>query len=80
MSIQKWIEEVRRYTSSNVIVCLIGNKCDLTEQREVEEDEAKSFFRFLSELTFVKETSAKDNTNVEDTFYILARELKVIFY
>lgn len=77
MSLQKWIEEVRRYTSSNVIVSLIGNKCDLTEQREVEADEPKSFCRYVPEIMFVMETSAKDNTNVEDTFRSLATELKV---
>lgn len=35
LSIQKWIEEVRRYTASSVMLILIGNKCDLEEQREV---------------------------------------------
>lgn len=77
LSLQKWIEEVRRYTSSNVIVSLIGNKCDLIEQREVEPDEPKSFCRYVPEIMFVMETSAKDNTNVEDTFRSLATELKV---
>lgn len=78
LSLQKWIEEVRRYTSSNVIVSLIGNKCDLTEQREVEPDEPKSFCRYIPEIMFVLETSAKDNTNIEDTFRGLATELKVL--
>lgn len=78
LSLQKWIEEVRRYTSSNVIVSLIGNKCDLNDQREVEPDEPKSFCRYIPEIMFVMETSAKDNTNVEDTFRGLATELKVI--
>lgn len=77
LSLQKWIEEVRRYTSSNVIVSLIGNKCDLTDQREVELDEPKSFCRYVPEIMFIMETSAKDNTNVEDTFRRLATELKV---
>lgn len=78
LSLQKWIEEVRRYTSSNVIVSLIGNKCDLTDQREVEPDEPQSFCRYVPEIMFVMETSAKDNTNVEDTFRSLATELKVL--
>lgn len=80
LSLQKWIEEVRRYTSSNVIVSLIGNKCDLPDQREVEPDEPKSFCRYVPEIMFVMETSAKDNTNVEDTFRSLATELKVKYF
>lgn len=35
LSIQRWIEEVRRYTASNVLLILIGNKCDLESAREV---------------------------------------------
>lgn len=35
LSTQRWIEEVRRYTTSDVILILIGNKCDLEEEREV---------------------------------------------
>lgn len=35
LSIQRWIEEVRRYTTSDVILILIGNKCDLEDEREV---------------------------------------------
>lgn len=57
---------------------LIGNKCDLAEQREVEPEEPLSFCRYVPEIMFVMETSAKDNTNVEDTFHNLATELKVI--
>lgn len=37
LSIQRWIEEVRRYTTSDVILILIGNKCDLEDEREVSE-------------------------------------------
>lgn len=35
ISIQKWIEEVRRYTASSVMLILVGNKCDLEAEREV---------------------------------------------
>lgn len=35
LSIQCWIEEVRRYTTSDVILILVGNKCDLEDEREV---------------------------------------------
>lgn len=35
ISIHRWIEEVRRYTTSNVIVIIIGNKCDLESERQV---------------------------------------------
>lgn len=76
VNLQKWIEEVRRYTASNVILILIGNKCDMEEEREVEFSEAEAMCEFIPEILFVMETSAKENTNIEDAFICLAAELK----
>lgn len=76
-NLQKWIEEVRRYTASNVLIILIGNKCDLEAEREVEFEEARQMCQYIPEILFVMETSAKENTNVEDAFRCLATELKV---
>nr|CAD7429704.1 unnamed protein product [Timema monikensis] len=76
LSLQRWIEEVRRYTASNVILVLIGNKCDLETLREVEFAEAEAMCEYIPEILFVLETSAKENTNVEDAFMCLATELK----
>ncbi|EDV95926.1 ras-related protein Rab-43 [Drosophila grimshawi] len=75
-NLQKWIEEVRRYTASNVLIILIGNKCDLEEEREVDFEEARQMCQYIPEILFVMETSAKENTNVEDAFRCLATELK----
>lgn len=78
-NLQKWIEEVRRYTASNVLIILVGNKCDLEEQREVDFEEARQMCQYIPEILFVMETSAKENMNVEDAFRCLANELKVRF-
>ncbi|TDG43225.1 hypothetical protein AWZ03_010353 [Drosophila navojoa] len=75
-NLQKWIEEVRRYTASNVLIILIGNKCDLESEREVDFEEARQMCQYIPEILFVMETSAKENTNVEDAFRCLATELK----
>lgn len=60
-----------------MLLILIGNKCDLNEEREVEFEEAKQMCQYIPEILFVMETSAKQNTNVEDAFVCLAMELKV---
>ncbi|XP_030372120.1 ras-related protein Rab-43 [Scaptodrosophila lebanonensis] len=75
-NLQRWIEEVRRYTASNVPIILIGNKCDLETEREVDFEEVRHVSQFIPEVLFVMETSAKENTNVEDAFFCLAMELK----
>lgn len=77
LSLQRWIDEVRRYTASNVMIFVIGNKSDLDSIREVEFSEAQAMCQYIPEVMFVMETSAKDNRFVEDAFMTLATELKV---
>ncbi|CAH0394898.1 unnamed protein product [Bemisia tabaci] len=76
LNLQRWIEEVRRYTASNVILILVGNKCDLDSLREVEFAEAEAMSEYIPEILYVLEASAKENTNIEDAFMCLATELK----
>lgn len=44
---------------------------------KVEFAEAEAMCEFIPEILFVMETSAKENTNIEDAFVCLATELKV---
>lgn len=76
LSLQRWIEEVRRYTASNVMLILVGNKCDLESLREVEFAEAEAMCEYIPEILFILEASAKENTNIDDAFMCLATELK----
>ena len=54
-----------------------GNKCDFESLREVDQSEALAMAELVPEIVLVMETSAKDNTNVEQSFVELATELKV---
>ncbi|XP_076337898.1 RAS oncogene family member Rab19 [Tachypleus tridentatus] len=76
LSIQRWIEEVRRYTAPSIPVLLVGNKCDLKSLREVEPEEAARLVEQIHGLLTFIETSAKEDTNIEQTFVTLATELK----
>lgn len=77
LNLQRWIEEVRRYTASNVILILIGNKSDSEDLREVEFAEAEALCQYIPEIRMCMETSAKDNRNITEAFMSLATELKV---
>lgn len=77
LSLQKWINEVRNYTASSVVCALVGNKCDLPEQREVSVEEAEEVCNLIPEILFQIETSAKENTNIEKAFAQIAEELMV---
>ncbi|KAJ8926043.1 hypothetical protein NQ315_009898 [Exocentrus adspersus] len=76
LSVTKWVEEVRRYSGTSVLLALVGNKADLETLREVEFEEAEAMCQYMPEVLFVLEASAKDNSNIEEAFLYLATELK----
>ncbi|KAF7271597.1 RAS oncogene family member Rab19 [Rhynchophorus ferrugineus] len=76
LSVARWVDEVRRYSGSSVLLALVGNKADLESCREVEFDEAEGLSQYMPEVLFVLEASAKDNSNIEEAFMYLATELK----
>lgn len=75
LHLPQWVEELRNYTTSDVPLLLIGNKCDLELEREVPFEEALALKNQIPELLAVLETSAREDTNVEKAFTTLATEL-----
>ncbi|CAG2234786.1 RAB43 [Mytilus edulis] len=65
----------KRYAGGSIVQCLIGNKRDLEHLREVNTSEAKNFAQQHNMIDVI-ETSAKENTNVEQVFLEMATELK----
>ncbi|XP_009404831.2 ras-related protein RIC1-like [Musa acuminata AAA Group] len=73
-NIKQWLSEIDRYASDSVCKLLVGNKCDLVEDRVVETEKAKAFADSLG-IPFI-ETSAKDSINVEKAFLTMCAEIK----
>ncbi|KAL0479458.1 Ras-related protein Rab [Acrasis kona] len=65
-SAREWLAEFRKYADVDAVVILVGNKCDLTSNREVETREGVEFAK-QEKLLFI-EASAKDSINVEQAF------------
>ncbi|RUS22074.1 ras family-domain-containing protein [Endogone sp. FLAS-F59071] len=59
-----WLSEIRKHADSNIVIMLVGNKCD--KDRKVTTLEAKHFASENGLL--VSETVASDNRNVLHTF------------
>lgn len=76
LSVQRWIEEVQRYTAPDIPLLLIGNKCDMESMREVSNEEIDMFLERYPEVLGTMETSAKEDTNIAQAFVSLATELK----
>mmetsp|Transcript_56330 Transcript_56330/g.159894 ORF Transcript_56330/g.159894 Transcript_56330/m.159894 type:complete len:216 (-) Transcript_56330:73-720(-) len=67
-----WLTDARQNAQPNMVIILIGNKCDL-ERREVSFEEGSWFAR--QNGLFFLETSAKTGQNVEAAFLDAARQI-----
>eukprot|EP01017_Pseudomicrothorax_dubius_P007901 TRINITY_DN1253_c0_g2_i16.p1 TRINITY_DN1253_c0_g2~~TRINITY_DN1253_c0_g2_i16.p1 ORF type:complete len:146 (-),score=15.42 TRINITY_DN1253_c0_g2_i16:126-563(-) len=61
-----WLEQVKENAPPNVTTMLIGNKCDLSETREVLQEEGEALANKFGFKYF--ETSAKNGINVTESF------------
>lgn len=72
-NIDDWMHDTKRYASNDVIVVLVGNKCD-TIAREVNRVEGEILAMAKRNVMFL-ETSAKTGENIEMLFEKLANIL-----
>lgn len=73
-SIKKWLVDVERFASPNVLKLIVGNKNDLSHRRAVDFSVAKKFADDLG--IRIMEASAKDSKNIEEAFIQLATDIK----
>ncbi|XP_073328959.1 ras-related protein Rab-8B [Pagrus major] len=72
-NIKNWIRNIEEHASSDVEKMVLGNKCDMTDRRQVSKDRGEKLaidygVKFL-------ETSAKSSLNVEEAFYTMGRDI-----
>ena len=68
-----WLNEIEKIANKNTVILLVGNKCDLEDERKVSFQEGKDFAD-NNGIKFI-ETSAKTNQNVDEAFEILIDEV-----
>lgn len=73
-NIKNWIRNIEENASADVEKMLLGNKCELTEKRQVTRERGEQLAVEYG-IKFI-ETSAKASINVEEAFYTLARDIK----
>nr|KJB24893.1 hypothetical protein B456_004G166400 [Gossypium raimondii] len=73
-NVKQWLNEIDRYASDTVNKLLVGNKCDLIENKVLSYKAAKAFADEVG-IPFM-ETSAKDSMNVEQAFMAMAASIK----
>ena len=73
-SLDAWIQELNKSAPVNSLRLIVGNKCDLEDQREVSREQAMEYSK--KNGIHYMETSAKESTNVNDAFLYIAHEIK----
>ena len=61
-----WLKEIDNHAKENVLKFLVGNKCDLNEQRVISTEEAIALAKKYN-IEYI-ETSAKDTINTDELF------------
>lgn len=72
-NVQRWLKELKDHADSNIVIMLVGNKCDLQHLKAVYTEDGSSFAE-KNGLSFI-ETSALDATNVESAFRTILSEI-----
>ncbi|KAM0062477.1 putative small GTP-binding protein [Helianthus debilis subsp. tardiflorus] len=65
-NVERWLNELRDHSDSNIVIMLVGNKSDLRHLRAVTTEDAKTFAE--KENTYFMETSALESLNVDSAF------------
>ena len=61
-----WLKECKDMCYKNILICLIGNKIDMKDKREVSYEDGINFAEENDLLFF--ETSAKEGNNIQEIF------------
>ena len=72
-NITKWVNSIYEHADSNVVKYLIGNKCDMNDERVVSFEEGKKIAE-ANQMKFL-ETSAKENINIKECIESVSKEV-----
>jgi Ras-related protein Rab-1A len=71
--VTSWVDDIKKYTTQDTVVIMVGTKTDLVDEREVDMHEAEQLAKQLGVPYF--ETSSKDNAGVYNAFLTLTRQV-----
>eukprot|EP00485_Elphidium_margaritaceum_P021630 CAMPEP_0202712244 /NCGR_PEP_ID=MMETSP1385-20130828/36140_1 /ASSEMBLY_ACC=CAM_ASM_000861 /TAXON_ID=933848 /ORGANISM="Elphidium margaritaceum" /LENGTH=166 /DNA_ID=CAMNT_0049372213 /DNA_START=157 /DNA_END=657 /DNA_ORIENTATION=+ len=73
MNIRSWMHNIHQHAQDNIAKCIVGNKCDMTQDRAITQQRAMDLADEYGVPYF--ETSARTNINVEEMFVCIAKQI-----
>ncbi|GAM26829.1 hypothetical protein SAMD00019534_100040 [Acytostelium subglobosum LB1] len=70
---KNWIKELKAMLGNDIVLCIIGNKCDLEKTRVISLEEAEAYAASVGAKHY--STSAKLNKGVEELFLDLSKRM-----
>ena len=74
VSLAEWLKEIKQHAAEDVRIYLVGNKSEMSEQREISFERAVEFAK-KNGVHKCFETSAKTGASVEDLFSCAGKNL-----
>ena len=77
---QNWIKELKKQAPEGIVICLVGNKADLEDERQVDANAVTAYVEELSGegiQVFTEECSEKSGEGVLEIFTTVAKALPV---
>lgn len=77
---QDWIKELKKQAPEGIVICLVGNKTDLSDERQVDQDLVIEYVHQLNQEqdnVILAECSAKSGDGVLEIFNKIGRALPV---
>jgi Ras-related protein Rab-1A len=65
-NVKSWLQEIATHANASVVKLLVGNKCDLSRQRVVQQSDVSAFAESVSVSQL--EASAKSGEGIETVF------------
>ncbi|KAK8801139.1 hypothetical protein WA158_001909 [Blastocystis sp. Blastoise] len=72
-NVETWLSELKSHAENKLVVMLVGNKCDLRDQRNVTQEEAIAYAE-KNNMAFI-ETSALDATGIVMAFQTIMKAI-----
>ena len=72
-NIGRWMEDIIEESGNKIPIVLVGNKCDLKQERVVKKEDGENMAKQYNLIFF--ETSCKDGDNVENCFKELTQQI-----